>query len=258
MGSELPPQGSLPGHCQLATIGASPSVVVARGLSASADTRHLPPHADGALSEHPTVGRADEVAPDSEQAPDGPVDREKAPRMSARLEPPHLPTRRGPPQFVLSGRLTEQRSRRRVRHLLARPFSRELQRRRQAGEEAWWADSRSDERGRDLRPLPEAAITCSPTRREAAGSSEAFRGCRFGAPTPQRGWRAAAPLRPAGAPRGSPGDGPTGRRDRGDPALDSGRSPRSSPARGRRGSRTDRGSRPPGGPSPRGRALRCR
>jgi hypothetical protein len=64
----------------------------------SAGTRHLSPHAEGALSEQPVVGSAHEVPPKPKQVVNQPVYREESLRLAGRSEPAHL-------SLSLSGRL---------------------------------------------------------------------------------------------------------------------------------------------------------
>ena len=59
-------------HCQLRSVEAI-LYRDRRFIPSSAGTRHLPPHAERAISERSVVGRVDEVPPDSKQVSDDSV-----------------------------------------------------------------------------------------------------------------------------------------------------------------------------------------
>jgi len=88
-GARRPVAASPPGTVNLASAkrDRAPSKVIGPN---SAGTRHLSPHAEGAISEHSVIGRAHEMPPNSEQVLDEPVYREESLRLTGRFEPAHL------------------------------------------------------------------------------------------------------------------------------------------------------------------------
>ena len=69
--------GGMGGYCQLSFGKASCCVRSKITAPGSAGTRRLTPHAEGPISEHSVVGRAQEVPPDPEQVLNEPVYREE-------------------------------------------------------------------------------------------------------------------------------------------------------------------------------------